>query len=1137
MNFISKENLKYRSGNLRMHYDPATNRYINRNNLTESQSLIQAGGKEYFYNPKTDRFEKPTTELKTIKKRILSNNYVFNPFTRGFTKTNSGAYKRLIKRVRKTPENQINNNWAETELRERIKKEDELERLNRYIHTHQKDLSGLVVRMENYFFENINGFTDYPSFQESINARIQSLLQFIPTENVKYAICIHYNDIRENGAVRQSDYKTDIQDAIKQIIDKFVENEERYEDDRTFEIIGFSLSIIHIRPDSERGRGSSKNLNIAKRTWKVTSFKSSTNCFFQNIAFLDGILDDKKRVNAAKNMKLKNGFSGIGSIGYEEVKKFSQIRNAHIIVYDNNYGVMWDVEPENLKDAFGRTTTKKCRRYEMQLRNGHYLALQRWNDINEKYEEKKYEEAENVKGVDEEIVKRNFKKITLPNGKVIYEKIKYEKDHKFVTWDIEATTYSNQEDIINASVLGRKTKSFTPFLCGFSHYKDFKEDGPVVFKQFKGIDCIKQMFNYVHLNRSTYKDTTWYSHCGGSFDLPIALKHGLLDDKKFYINGEKCIELNNSWINFSLLWKIENDKGKFKKDKSKSSSKITFKDSYSVLPASLKSLCKSFKIKVGKMDLDHDKVTLENWEDYYTKNNGFKYHEVDCTSLLEIIKKFNKVIYDKAGINLTSCMTGSSLAKKAFFKNFYKKLDAVYKLSKEHDEYVRKSFFGGRCEAFQLGKLPSEKLYYYDFTSLHPWSGTFDLPTGVTIEHDYASINNFRKNDPKLHKFFGFIECIVKTRKFNKLPLHGHRVDGKLVFSHHKEGTRMILTSAEIQTGLAKNLYDYEFLSGCQYKPKPIMAEFFKSYFEMKKQAGLEGHVALKYALKIIINSAYGFWSINTKNRDCLSIHDNLKSMDCMMSEERVKNWGTIGSKNFVRGTGDIPVEDFNAGISSFISSYSRIKLWELMNNINKRGGKVFYCDTDSVITNYNLRSDKDMMKKYCPDGSGLELGSLKNECLELVENHFYSKYDEITAKEKIHEQLLKDGGEFCFDSGVILGCKFYALKKKLIDGEEKVILKLKGYNQKADKLYGNTPLTYDKFEKLGNELKTKGILPVYNFGISQIQKQWLRPKTNFTSERNHLEIQLKSIAKKFNPIYTKGQVDNETLKINPLIL
>jgi len=63
----------------------------------------------------------------------------------------------------------------------------------------------------------------------------------------------------------------------------------------------------------------------------------------------------------------------------------------------------------------------------------------------------------------------------------------------------------------------------------------------------------------------------------------------------------------------------------------------------------------------------------------------------------------------------------------------------------------------------------------------------------------------------------------------------------------------------------------------------------------------------------------------------------------------------TIETYSIMRVEKDLPVTDFNVGVASAISSYSRCRLWPLINDIESKGKQIFMCDTDSVITDCDL--------------------------------------------------------------------------------------------------------------------------------------------------------------------------------------
>ena len=100
-------------------------------------------------------------------------------------------------------------------------------------------------------------------------------------------------------------------------------------------------------------------------------------------------------------------------------------------------------------------------------------------------------------------------------------------------------------------------------------------------------------------------------------------------------------------------------------------------------------------------------------------------------------------------------------------------------------------------------------------------------------------------------------------------------------------------------------------------------------------------------------------------------------------------NYTEIGKYGIARVLKDLPIKDFNVGVASAISSYSRCRLWSLIDGIESKGKRVFMCDTDSVITDAKLNDYPDLMEAFMWDGCGDALGSLKNEA-ETFNEHIF---------------------------------------------------------------------------------------------------------------------------------------------------
>ncbi len=75
-----------------------------------------------------------------------------------------------------------------------------------------------------------------------------------------------------------------------------------------------------------------------------------------------------------------------------------------------------------------------------------------------------------------------------------------------------------------------------------------------------------------------------------------------------------------------------------------------------------------------------------------------------------------------------------------------------------------------------------------------------------------------------------------------------------------------------------------------------------------------------------------------------------------------------------------------SVAIGSAVTSYARMTLYKAMKAIEDKGHHILYTDTDSLITDCNLRQYPDLMEQFMWDGEGKALGALKNECTDLVQ-------------------------------------------------------------------------------------------------------------------------------------------------------
>ena len=306
---------------------------------------------------------------------------------------------------------------------------------------------------------------------------------------------------------------------------------------------------------------------------------------------------------------------------------------------------------------------------------------------------------------------------------------------------------------------------------------------------------------------------------------------------------------------------------------------------------------------------------------------------------------------------------------------------------------------------------------------------------------------------------------MVRSTELGKArpPLHGIKnalKGGKLCFTYIQEWREITLFSEELRMGEDKGLYEYQALDGVGFKSGPVMKQANEALFAMKKKAKAEGKNALEKAIKVVINSMYGFWGLRTERRESVKIYpsDNVPVYD-FLARNALLEEADHGQYTCLRVLADMGVVDFNVAIAAAITSYARMRLWDLMDDVQRHGGEVYSCDTDSVTTNFDLSQFPEVLAKYIPDWNtkapGTELGSLKCECTDEIEKVLKKQGLEGSALDEAME--LERGSKhwkpipFYHPEGTLVNAanKLYALRTRLRRGNEIELCKAKGMSQK----------------------------------------------------------------------------------------
>lgn len=820
-------------------------------------------------------------------------------------------------------------------------------------------------------------------------------------------------------------------------------------------IVNEALSINDLRVDyiltaMQSIKGTAKTIRSAHRKWYMPDTRTRLNCLF--VAIYTGLhwhtnghilYDATARSLATRVWKCRLELP-------ESIKNDPDVADLPIIAEHLSLSIRTYNNIYELTNTYGSGEPIDI----LILNNSvslHAIPMIEWRRINPAIVSYIKEQA---KGPKDPKGPKTFKKIQPLTHKPYNERI--------AAWDVE--TY----------MVGGK---FTVYLSGLT----YKMCGEVLTKQFetpnaRSNENLKLFADFLYEYREWLDQYTFYAHNGGKFDLVLLMRDVFLADSRFQIVNRRAIELNNSWISLVV------DCGGYK---------FKFLDSFKLMPGSLAQLTRDYKVEHPKIEFDVTKITPENVHGYFPQI--LKYHRFDCISLYELVEKFSRIIHDKFEIDVTACPTSASLSKAIFMTCYYPRLiekkKALYTLTAEEESFFRKGYYGGRNECGFLGHLTG-KFYYYDFTSLYPYAGCSILPVGRPIPFKQATVSQM-----KTWKV-GYARCMVTgTSQMLKgmPPLHCLKLEGRLTFPYLETPTEMYLWFNEILYGMTLG-YTYEILEGYYFDHEAFLRDYFTDLFKYKDEASQKHEEASKQVYKLLINSGYGYWGFNTIDKDTLVMSsDESHLWRHYLEKKQLSNLGYAGSYCFMRvKTSNNCIS--NVSIASSITANARIILHKLLVDIKLLGGRVYYMDTDSIITDLRISDHVYLKKKYQSDGKGNGLGMLKNE---------------LDAKTGVYNDSY-------FDDLIVVGCKMYSISVGNVE-----VNRLKGYKRSAG-------------------LERKVLVSMYEGeSVTQSQTQLLINKTDYLRETDPFQIRLQEVVKGFKMVYTKGTLvdDGKNKYVVPLTI
>lgn len=420
-------------------------------------------------------------------------------------------------------------------------------------------------------------------------------------------------------------------------------------------------------------------------------------------------------------------------------------------------------------------------------------------------------------------------------------------------------------------------------------------------------------------NRNSGK--VYFAHAGGMADIQFVLDTMIQRNNPHY-------SLKGHWSGSSLvIATIKRGKQYW-----------SFVDSYWLLRDSLARIGKSIGLEKGGTE-----YFCSNYP-YCGHENGDKptcifyapidilrdYNALDCMILHTAISRLEDEVWALGGfLRMTIASTALMLFRCAF-------LSKDIPISKALNQTCRDSYVASRVEVIERH---CQKANYYDINSSFPWSMTKPQP-GAFL----GSSKTWRESD------LAIVDAMVSIPDTAYIPPVPIRHNGRVFFPigtfrrwFSSEDLRLILENG------GRILKVYEVL---HFKPFTCLRGYVISIYELRKRS-TDPFQRIVY--KYLMNSLYGKFG-EGEDKQGLVIN----------YQKKPKNVVQTYRPGVYKVEKQVDISHAHVPIAANITASSRALLTRHLID-SARQGRVYYCDTDSVVTDHTLQT-------------GAELGAMKLE-------------------------------------------------------------------------------------------------------------------------------------------------------------
>lgn len=368
-----------------------------------------------------------------------------------------------------------------------------------------------------------------------------------------------------------------------------------------------------------------------------------------------------------------------------------------------------------------------------------------------------------------------------------------------------------------------------------------------------------------------------------------------------------------------------------------------------------------------------------------------------CNSDVDILKRSLEIYITDAiksnGINPLSCSTIASYCLRVYRTNYLEE-NTIAVLTKEEYEFCKRGFFGGRTEVFKMFQSWTDTQIaegihgkYVDIQSLYPSVQYFDdLPCGIP-EWDNQELYLEEEEDvlEYIDNHYGYIECDIECPQDLHIPLLPEKKNNKLIFDLVNK-SKKVYSSIELKRAIEIGYKITKIYRSLSFeKTDNLFTGYIQNFLKIKTEsAGYDGddidayieryynscgvrldkdkikkNSGMKLLAKICLNSLWGKFGQNDelpttayiKNDAWFKLLKRHADKKVELKNEILIDDDTLYVSYIEKEETQTSLMTTNLGLAGFVTSNARLRLYKELYKLNDR---VIYCDTDSIIYEYN---------------------------------------------------------------------------------------------------------------------------------------------------------------------------------------